>query len=69
MTTVRWVGRTPATNDRPIADYGLLADGRAGALASFDGSIDWWCPEHYDGPSVFARLLDPRGVERFGRNP
>ncbi|MEE6263491.1 glycoside hydrolase family 15 protein [Plantactinospora sonchi] len=41
-----------------IDEYGLLADGRSGALVSRDGSVDWWCPARFDGPSVFARLLD-----------
>ncbi|RGC69783.1 Trehalase [Micromonospora sp. MW-13] len=45
----------------PISDYGFLSDCRSGALVSRDGSVDWWCPDRFDGASVFARLLDPRG--------
>ncbi|RUL93170.1 glycoside hydrolase family 15 protein [Verrucosispora sp. FIM060022] len=45
----------------PISDYGFLSDLRSSALVSKDGSVDWWCPQRFDSPSVFARLLDPGG--------
>jgi GH15 family glucan-1,4-alpha-glucosidase len=42
----------------PIADHGVVGDLRTAALVGLDGTIDWYCPERFDGPSVFASILD-----------
>ncbi|AVT31323.1 glycoside hydrolase family 15 [Plantactinospora sp. BC1] len=44
-----------------ISEHGLLADGRSAALVDRSGSVNWWCPERFDAPSVFCRLLDVAG--------
>ena len=43
----------------PIGDSALLSDCRSAALVSTGGSVDWLCFPRFDGPSLFARLLDP----------
>jgi GH15 family glucan-1,4-alpha-glucosidase len=44
-----------------VGDFGLLSDCQSAALVGRDGSVDWYCPERFDSPSVFARLLDEEG--------
>lgn len=42
----------------PIEDYGLIGNMRTVALVGKNGSIDWFCPEKFDGPALFAAILD-----------
>ena len=41
-----------------IADLALLSDCDTAALVTRGGSLDWFCPGRFDGPALFARLLD-----------
>jgi GH15 family glucan-1,4-alpha-glucosidase len=40
-----------------IGDYGFLSDCHSAVLVDRAGSVDWWCPPRFDGPSVFGRVL------------
>lgn len=57
--------REPCSGYQPIADYALIGDCHSAALISRHGSIDWYCPERFDAPSLFAALLDVRNGGRF----
>ncbi len=41
--------------------YGIIGNCKSAALVSKNGSIDWCCLPKFDSPSVFAKLLDPKG--------
>jgi GH15 family glucan-1,4-alpha-glucosidase len=47
----------------PIEQHGIIGDLHTVALVGTDGTIDWFCPERFDSPSIFASLLD---AERGG---
>jgi GH15 family glucan-1,4-alpha-glucosidase len=47
----------------PIEQHGIIGDLHTIALVGTDGTIDWFCPERFDSPSIFASLLD---AERGG---
>ncbi len=50
---------------KPIADYGVVGNCRSVALVGKDGSVDWCCFPHLDGPSQFAAILDKKKGGRF----
>ncbi|MDP8950326.1 MAG: glycoside hydrolase family 15 protein, partial [Actinomycetota bacterium] len=47
--------------EESVGDFGLLSDCQSAALVGRDGTVNWYCPERFDSPSVFARLLDEGG--------
>lgn len=46
-------GRSPG-----IGEYAFLSDCHTAALVAPDGALEWMCVPRFDGPSVFARILD-----------
>ncbi|MFI6243188.1 glycoside hydrolase family 15 protein [Micromonospora sp. NPDC050795] len=41
-----------------IADHALVGDGATAALVGMDATIRWLCLPRFDGPALFASLLD-----------
>jgi GH15 family glucan-1,4-alpha-glucosidase len=44
---------------RSIEEHGIVGNLETAALIALDGTIDFMCWPAFDGPSVFAALLDP----------
>ena len=53
----------------PIENYAIVGNCRAAGLIGTDGSLDWLCLPRFDGPSVFAALLDLENGGRFRVGP
>ena len=53
----------------PIEEHGVIGDLHTVALVGTDGTIDWYCPERFDSPSVFASILDAERGGRFRIEP
>ncbi|NUT20579.1 MAG: glycoside hydrolase family 15 protein [Hamadaea sp.] len=41
-----------------IHEHGLIGDLQTAALIDTNGTVDWFCAPRFDGPSIFAALLD-----------
>ena len=59
LPSTRW--RAAPAGYLPIAEHGIVGDLHTAALVGSDGTIDWFCPDRFDGPSVFGALLDRSG--------
>jgi GH15 family glucan-1,4-alpha-glucosidase len=53
----------------PIAEHALIGNKRTAALVAADGTIDWLCPQAFDGPSAFAAILDDERGGAFALAP
>jgi GH15 family glucan-1,4-alpha-glucosidase len=42
----------------PIEHHGVIGDLNTVALVRTDATIDWFCPQRFDAPSLFAAILD-----------
>ena len=49
----------PPPASRPIEAHGVIGDMTTAALVADDGAVDFLCWPGFDGPSIFAALLDP----------
>jgi GH15 family glucan-1,4-alpha-glucosidase len=53
----------------PIEDHGVIGDLHTVALVGNEGTIDWFCPERFDAPSMFGSILDADSGGSFSLQP
>src|SRR4051794_10354659 len=53
----------------PIEHHGIIGDLHTVALVGNEGTIDWFCPERFDAPSLFGAILDTQKGGRFSIRP
>ena len=53
----------------PIEHHGVIGDLHTVALVGIEGTIDWFCPDRFDAPSMFGALLDSHRGGRFAIRP
>ena len=54
---------------RPVEAHGVIGDQGTAALVADDGTVDFLCWPGFDGPSIFAALLDPERGGAFELAP
>ncbi|MFE7763864.1 glycoside hydrolase family 15 protein [Streptomyces sp. NPDC057438] len=64
-----WKPLTRREGYLPIADHGLIGDGRGCALVGRDAEISFMCVPRFDQDPVFCSLLDRRHGGGFGLAP
>src|SRR3954462_10339006 len=53
----------------PIEHHGIIGDLHTVALVGNEGTIDWFCPERFDAPSLFGAFTDTQKGGRFSTRP
>ena len=53
----------------PIEDHGIIGDLHTVALVGNEGTIDWFCAERFDSPSLFGSILDADSGGCFSLQP
>jgi GH15 family glucan-1,4-alpha-glucosidase len=53
----------------PIENHGVIGDLHTVALVGNEGTIDWFCPERFDAPSMFGAILDADSGGSFSIQP
>ena len=53
----------------PIEDHGIIGNLHTVALVGNEGTIDWFCAERFDSPSLFGSILDAESGGCFSLQP